>query len=254
MRDLAKVTLFTRPRHFGKSLNMSMLRRFFEIGTDPKLFSGLEIFEDKELCDEYMGKYPVIYVSLKSIEGENFEDARAMCARIVNAEIMRHTYLLESEVLSIYEKQKYKELLPDTYTPDILKNSFWLLSNLLRKHYGQKVIILIDEYDVPLAKAYDHGYYDQMVILIRNLFERTLKTNENLQIAVLTGCMRIAKEIIFTGLNNLKIQSISSVKFDEYFGFTDAEVAEMLSYYGFEDKQHMAKAWYDGYREWMVRT
>ena len=246
--NISEVTLFTRPRRFGKSLNMSMLKRFFEIGTDPMLFDGLEILKEQHLCDAYLGKYPVISVSLKSIEGENFDDARAMFVRIITAEAMRHKSVLSSGKLDAFEVQRYTELLLGNYSNDIIKDSLWIMSNCLQKVYNKKVIILIDEYDVPLAKAYDHGYYDQMVILIRNLFERTLKTNESLQIAVLTGCMRIAKESIFTGLNNLKIQSINSVKFDEYFGFTDEEVAEMLAYYGFVKKHRTAKTWYDGYR------
>lgn len=248
LENMTEVTLFTRPRRFGKTLNMSMLQRFFEIGTDPKLFDGLEISKEQKLCDQYLGKYPVIFVSLKTIEGETFDDARAMFIRIIKAEAMRHKSILKSEKLDTFEVQQYTELLSNDYSNDILKDSLCIISNCLQKVYDKKVIILIDEYDVPMAKAYDHGYYNQMVILIRNLFERTLKTNDNLQMAVLTGCMRIAKESIFTGLNNLKTQSISSVKFDEYFGFTDEEVAEMLAYYGFEKKHRTAKAWYDGYR------
>lgn len=244
----SKVTLFTRPRRFGKSLNMSMLRYFFEIGTDPKLFDGLEISKESELCHAYMGKFPVISISLKSIEGKDFDDARAMFSRIISAEAMRHKDVLKSDKLDQYEKQKYEELLLGNYSNDTLKDSLWIISESLYKVYHQKVVVLIDEYDVPLAKAYDYGYYHDIIVLIRGLFERTLKTNENLQLAVLTGCMRIARESIFTGLNNLKIQSITSPKFDEYFGFTDHEVKDMLAYYGFEKKQRAAKTWYDGYR------
>lgn len=248
LNDSAKVTLFTRPRRFGKSLNMSMLRYFFEIGTDPKLFDGLEISKEKRLCDEYLGKFPVISVSLKGIEGMNFEGAQAAFATVVRAEAMRHQYLLESDKLTEIDKSEFRSLFESRMSPDLLGQSIWILSRLLQKHYGTQVVILIDEYDVPLAKAYEHGYYDQMVILIRTVLHQALKTNESLKFAVLTGCMRIAKESIFTGLNNLKVQSISSVKFDEYFGFTDEEVAEMLDYYGLEKKHRTAKAWYDGYR------
>ena len=247
LSDRAKVTLFTRPRRFGKSLNMGMLKSFFEIGTGPELFNGLAISQEQGLCDEYMGKSPVISISLKSVDGADYEKAFSMCAQIINNEVMRHIYLLDSPKLNSYEKKKFEELLSSDYTDDILRNSLWLLSSLLSKHYGHKVIILIDEYDVPLDKAYSHGYYDRMVILIRNLFERTLKTNDNMQFAFLTGCLRIAKESIFTGLNNLKVQSISSVRFDEYFGFTEEEVKKMLEYYGFESKLQTIRKWYDGY-------
>ncbi len=248
LSDRAKVTLFTRPRRFGKSLNMGMLKSFFEIGADEKLFDGLAIREDKKLCDEYMGRYPVISISLKSVDGSSYDDAYSMCSRIIKAEAMRHIYLLESPKLNSYEKRDFEKLLSGTYTEDEQRNSLWLLSSLLSKHYGRRVIILIDEYDVPLDKAYSHGYYDRMVILIRNLFERTLKTNENLQFAILTGCLRIAKESIFTGLNNLEVQSISSVKYDEYFGFTENEVKGMLEYYGFGHKHETVRKWYDGYK------
>lgn len=248
LENMTEVTLFTRPRRFGKTLNMSMLRYFFEIGSDPKLFDGLAISRETKLCEEYMGKFPVISISLKSIEGEKYEDARAMFCQIINTEAMRHMYLLNSDKLAEYEKQKFKTLLSENYSDDLLKNSILLISSLLRKHYNQKVIILIDEYDVPLAKAYDHGYYDQMVILIRNVLHQALKTNENLQMAVMTGCMRIAKESIFTGLNNPKIRSITGVRFNEYFGFTDEEVKDLLTYYGLEKKYRSAKTWYDGYK------
>lgn len=248
LNDSAKVTLFTRPRRFGKSLNMSMLRYFFEIGTDPKLFDGLAISKEKKLCDEYLGKFPVISVSLKGIEGMNFDGAQTAFATVVRAEAMRHQYLLESDKLTEIDKSEFRSLFESRMSSELLGQSIWILSRLLQKHYGTQVVILIDEYDVPLAKAYEHGYYDQMVILIRTVLHQALKTNESLKFAVLTGCMRIAKESIFTGLNNLKVQSISSVKFDEYFGFTDEEVAEMLAYYGFEKKHRTAKAWYDGYR------
>ena len=248
LNDSAKVTLFTRPRRFGKSLNMSMLRYFFEIGTDPKLFDGLAISKEKKLCDEYLGKFPVISVSLKGVAGADFMKAKAMLFDIICTEVRRHNYLMQSENLDQYDKQKVEELLLQKESDNILDHGLLVLSQMLQKHYGTKVIVLIDEYDVPLAKAYEYGYYNEMVILIRNVLHQVLKTNDSLQFAVQTCCMRIEKESIFTGLNNLKVQSISSVKFDEYFGFTDEEVAEMLAYYGFEKKHRTAKAWYDGYR------
>lgn len=248
LENMTEVTLFTRPRRFGKTLNMSMLRHFFEIGTDPKLFDGLAISKEEKLCDEYMGKYPVISISLKGIAGIKFEDAQAAMASIIRAEVMRHQYLMQSNILTDYDKSEFERMLIGELNTDALEQSLLLLSRMLQKHYNQKVVILIDEYDVPLAKAYDYGYYDQMVILIRNVLHQALKTNDNLQIAVLTGCMRIAKESIFTGLNNPRIQSITSPQFNEYFGFTDQEVKELLAYYGLEKKYRSTKTWYDGYK------
>lgn len=247
LENLSKVTLFTRPRRFGKSLNMSMLQSFFEIGTDPTLFDGLSISKETALCDEHMGKYPVISISLKSMDGKDFDEAYGMYDTLINQEAVRHIYLMDSPKISKYEKAQLDELLKGGCSTEKLRNSLWLLSSLLYKHYGRKVIILIDEYDVPLAKAYERGYYDEMVILIRGLFERTLKTNNNMFFAVLTGCMRVAKESIFTGLNNLEVQSITGSAFNEFFGFSDAEVKKMLAYYGLDDHYDSIKAWYDGY-------
>lgn len=260
IRDLlykwGEVNLFTRPRRFGKSLNMSMLKYFFEIGTDKTLFDGLEISKEQELCDQYMGKFPVISISLKSVNGSDYATARSMICSAIGNEAMRFQFLLESERLTEKEKKLYHQLttidessqevfvMPDS----VLTSSLKTLADLLRKYYNKKVIILIDEYDVPLAKANEHGYYEPMVSLIRNLFEQALKTNDALYFAILTGCLRVAKESIFTGLNNPKILSISTVRFDEYFGFTDDEVMKMLRYYGFEDKYDLIKDWYDGYR------
>jgi len=248
LENMSEVTLFTRPRRFGKTLNMSMLRYFFEIGTDPKLFDGLAISKETVLCEEYMGKFPVISISLKGVAGINFEDAKSAMVSIIRAEIMRHQHLMQSNVLTDYDKNLFEQLLIGEINTDDLEQSLLLLSRMLRKHYNQKVVILIDEYDVPLAKAYDYGYYDQMVILIRNVLHQALKTNDSLQLAVLTGCMRIAKESIFTGLNNPRIQSITSPQFNEYFGFTDQEVKELLEYYGLDEKYNSAKTWYDGYK------
>lgn len=252
----AKVNLFTRPRRFGKSLNMSMLKMFFEYGCRRELFDGLEISGEADLCEEYMGRFPVISVSLKGVNGIDYPAARAMLCSVIGTEAMRFQFLLESERLTAVDKQRYRQLVKVDETSQssfimsdsVLVESLKILSELLRKHYGKKIILLIDEYDVPLAKANERGSYGDMVILVRNLFEQTLKTNENLYFAVMTGCLRVAKESIFTGLNNLKVLSVASVQFSEYFGFTDAEVREMLSYYGLTDFYETVKEWYDGYQ------
>ena len=248
LHNWGKVNLFTRPRRFGKSLNMSMLKYFFSLGNDAKLFKGLKISEDTALCDEYMGKFPVISISLKGINAGNYETAREMAARVINEEADRHQYLLESDQLTQNDKERFGELLKRDMSEAALFGSLRELSRLLQKHYDQDVIVLIDEYDVPLAKAFDHGYYEQMVILLRNMFEQVLKTNDSLKFAVMTGCMRISKESIFTGLNNLRVLSVSDVEFDEYFGFTDREVQEMLEYYDLSQYYQMLKEWYDGYQ------
>lgn len=247
LNNWAKVNLFTRPRRFGKSLNMSMLKSFFEIGTEKNIFQGLQITKERALCEEYMGKYPVISVSLKGINAENYEKSCAMAAQVICGEARRFQYLLESDKLTEYDKDAYKQLLCSDMNEAVLCSSLKVLSELLEKHHGSKVILLIDEYDVPLAKAFERDYYDQMVLFIRNLFEYTLKTNDSLKFAVLTGCMRISKESIFTGLNNLKVLSIAEVQFDEYFGFTDSEVQEILRYYGLSSHYDEMKEWYDGY-------
>ncbi len=244
----SEVNLITRPRRFGKTLNMSMLRYFFEIGTDTSIFDGLKISEDKALCEEYMGKFPVISISLKGIEGATFEEAKNMFLYIIRAEVRRHIYLLNSERLDDFDKKELESLLQYEMEEGAIKNSLWILSQMLHKHYGKKVVILIDEYDVPLAKAYNQNYYIEMVLLIRGIFERTLKTNDNMQFSILTGCLRVAKESIFTGLNNPKILTITSVKLDEFFGFTDEEVQELLKYYDLEARYDIVKRWYDGYK------
>ena len=256
LHNWGKVNLFTRPRRFGKSLNMSMLRHFFQLGCDKTLFEGLKIAEEKELCEEYMGKYPVIFISLKAVSARDYKNARAMLCAMIGYEAMKYQFLTESEKLSEDDKKLYRQLITldesgegTFYMSDAtLTNSLWILSGLLKKHYGKDVIILIDEYDVPLDKAYQQGYYDEMVNLLRNLFIQALKSNENLHFAVLTGCMRISKESFFTGLNNLRILSVTNVQFDEYFGFTDKEVRQMLKYYGLSEHYETVKAWYDGYR------
>ena len=231
LNNWGKVNLFTRPRRFGKSLNMSMLKNFFEIGSDPSLFEGLKIAEETALCQEYMGRFPVISISLKGIGAGNYQTARNLVVKIINEEARRLQFLLDSRNLSIKDKELFGLLMEKDMTDETLMFSLREFSELLYKHYGKKVIILIDEYDVPLAKANEQGYYDEMIFLIRNMFEQALKTNEYLYFAVLTGCLRVAKESIFTGLNNLKVLSVTSVRFDEYFGFTDDEVQEMLTYY-----------------------
>lgn len=243
----SKVNLFTRPRRFGKSLNMSMLKAFFEIGCDEGLFAGLKIAEETMLCENYMGRFPVVSISLKGIEEKDYQTARNLIVKVINEEARRLQFLLESSRLTSKDKELFSGLLEKEMDNETLVFSLRELSELLHKHYGEKVIILIDEYDVPLAKAKEHGYYDQMTMLIRNLFEQTLKTNDSLYFAVLTGCLRVAKESIFTGLNNPKVLSITTVRFDEYFGFTDSEVKDILCYYHLEEKYEQIKSWYDGY-------
>ena len=243
-----EVNLFTRPRRFGKSLNMSMLQSFFEIGKDKTLFDGLRISDNQELCEEYQGKFPVVSVSLKGINGATYEEARRFLIKIINEEARRLSVLSDSTELDETDHELLTQLKKKEMTNDSLVYSIRELTELLEKHYGSKVIVLIDEYDVPLAKANENGYYDEMVLLIRNLFENALKTNNSLKFAVLTGCLRIAKESIFTGLNNFKVYSITDKSFDETFGFTDAEVRELLRYYGQEKYYETVKEWYDGYR------
>lgn len=241
----SEVTLFTRPRRFGKTLGMSMLRSFFEIGTDKSLFDGLYISQNKALCDEHMGKYPVIFLTLKGVEGLTFADAKMMLKSILSTEMDRHYYLKTSDALTDEDKAYFVKML--TGTDENINDSLRKLSQLLYKHYGKKVVILIDEYDVPLDKAYQNGYYHEMVSLIRGLFGQALKTNDYLQFAILTGCLRISKESIFTGLNNFKVLSIMDARFDEQFGFTDSEVEELLAAYNLDSHFTEIKEWYDGY-------
>ena len=243
-----EANLFTRPRRFGKSLNMSMLRYFFEIGTEPSLFDGLYISQKTELCEKYMGKFPVVSVSLKGVEAGSYEGACRLLGKVINEEARRLGFLEKSEKLEESEKVIFRELLKSDMREDVLAYSIRELTELLEKHYGEKVIVLIDEYDVPLAKANEQGYYDKMVLLLRTLFGNALKTNESLKFAVLTGCLRVAKESIFTGLNNFKVYPLTKVVFDESFGFTDEEVKEMLHYYGQDSYYDTVKEWYDGYR------
>lgn len=244
----AEVNLFTRPRRFGKSLNMSMLKNFFELDGNKEIFSKSEISKEVSLCEEYMGKFPVILVSLKSVNARTYEKACDMAVQVINGEARRFQYLLESERLTSYDKDAFSALLKPDMSEAVLCGSLKVLSELLAKHHSRKVILLIDEYDVPLAKAFERGYYDEMVLFIRNMFEQALKTNDSLKFAVLTGCMRISKESIFTGLNNLKVLSVAEVQFDEYFGFTDREVKDMLEYYGLSSHYDEMKEWYDGYQ------
>ncbi len=248
-----KVTLFTRPRRFGKTLNMSMLKSFFEVGADPGLFDGLYISSRKDLCERYMGKYPVIFISLKGIEDFSFDEAQKRLCCLIGNEANRFSFLENSGRLNEREKYSYAALVnmeKGIYSMEksVLVSSLKTLSSLLYKHYGQKVIILIDEYDVPLDKAFQNGYYDEMVSLIRGLFGEAFKTNEYLEFATLTGCLRVSKESIFTGINNFKVLSITDVRFDEEFGFTESEVESLLSSFGLEGHMKEMKAWYDGYR------
>ena len=245
LNNWSKVTLFTRPRRFGKTLGMSMLRSFFEIGTDKSLFDGLYISQNKSLCDEHMGKYPVIFLTLKGVEGLTFAKAKSMLSEIIKDEADRHYILNSSEALTSVDREAFMKIL--TGNEENIENSLKTLSRLLYKHYGKKVVILIDEYDVPLDKAYQNDYYHEMISLIRGLFGQALKTNDYLQFAILTGCLRISKESIFTGLNNFKVLSIMDTRFDEQFGFTDSEVEELLAAYNLDSHFTEIKEWYDGY-------
>lgn len=253
LNQWGKVNLFTRPRRFGKTLNMSMLRYFFEIGTDPALFDGLYISQNKKLCEEYLGKFPVVFLSLKNVDGLTYERAVYRLTELVGMEAERFSFLSQSAKLAENEKDRYRALtaLQDgrfTMSEDVLISSLQVLSQLLYRHFGKKVIVLIDEYDVPLDKAFQHGYYRQMAALIRGLFGQVLKTNDSLQFAVLTGCLRVSKESIFTGLNNFKVLSITDARFDEQFGFTEEEVRKLLAFYHLESHLSEVKNWYDGYR------
>lgn len=248
LNNWGEVNLFTRPRRFGKTLNMSMLKCFFEIGTDQSLFDGLYISKNKALCDAYMGKYPVISISLKGVNADSYENARSLLKRIVMEEAKMHRIIMSGNRLDDIDKAEYMSLVTGEMGEDTLVYSMKTLTALLEKYYEKKVIVLIDEYDVPLAKANENGYYDQMVLLVRNLFENVLKTNSSLKFAVLTGCLRVAKESIFTGLNNFKTNSILDEEYDETFGFVDDEVKEMLHYYGQDTHYETVKEWYDGYR------
>ena len=248
LADWGEVNLFTRPRRFGKTLNMSMLKAFFEIGGDKSIFDGLKVTENKALCEKYMGKYPLVFVSLKGVDGLTFEDAYGRLRILIRAEALRLAVLRESPALSEEEKRAYLRLVSEDAKLNDVVDSLKFLCSMLRKHYGQKPILLVDEYDVPLDKAYYHGYYPQMIDLIRAMFQAALKTNDSLFFAVLTGCLRVSKESIFTGLNNLIVHSISDMSFDEYFGFTDEEVKKMLADYGLESHCEEAREWYDGYR------
>ena len=248
LNNWGEVNLFTRPRRFGKTLNMSMLKSFFEIGADRTLFDGLAISRETALCEAYMGRFPVVFVSLKGVDGLTFEDAYGMLRRILRSEVFRLSFLAESKKVLDKEKAAFERFLNEQDTLDDVQESLKMLSSLLYQHYGQKAILLIDEYDVPLDKAFQHGYYKEMVALIRSLFGQALKTNDFLQFAVLTGCLRVSKESIFTGLNNFKVLSITDSRFDEHFGFTDAEVKTLLDDYNLTAHYGETREWYDGYR------
>lgn len=248
--SLGKVSLFTRPRRFGKTLNMSMLKSFFEIGTDPSLFDGLYISKNQDLCKQHLGQYPVVFLSLKGVEGLSFSEARRRCIQLIKREAERFYVLKDSQRLLDIDKKRYRELLEMKDQPEeveIIMSSIKTLSDLLYKHYRKKAVILIDEYDVPLDKAFQYGYYREMLHFIRGLLGEVLKTNDSLAFAVLTGCLRVSKESIFTGLNNFKILSITDTRFDEQFGFTDTEVRTLLSDYQMKDRFAEVKEWYDGY-------
>ncbi len=256
LQNWGEVNLFTRPRRFGKTLNMSMLKNFFEAGSAPALFDGLKIAQEKELCEKFMGKFPVISISLKSVDGLDFQTALTALKTVIGDEAGRFPFLSSSDKLTEDERESYAQLTEVgssqggiyTMTDKVAAASLKTLSKLLSKHYGQKVILLIDEYDVPLDKAFQAGYYDEMTSLIRNLLGNALKTNDSLYFSVLTGCLRISKESIFTGLNNLKVHTISDLRYDEYFGFTNADVDEILKFYGLTSYKDVIRDWYDGYR------
>ncbi|MEE1493126.1 MAG: AAA family ATPase [Anaerostipes hadrus] len=252
LEQWGKVNLFTRPRRFGKTLNMSMLKYFFEIGTDPTLFDGLYISQNQELCEEYMGKFPVIFLSLKGVDGLTFDSAKDRFIQLIGNEAQRFRFLLDSDKLTEDDKNIYRALISlhdgkYRMEEEVFISAIKTLSRLLSIHYEKKTIILIDEYDVPLDKAFTHGYYNEMVSLVRGIFGEALKTNDFLQFSVLTGCLRVSKESIFTGLNNFKILSITDTRFDEQFGFTDQEVLKLLSDYHLESHLTETKEWYDGY-------
>lgn len=253
LKNIAKVNLFTRPRRFGKSLTMSMLKHFFDIESESSLFDGLDISKEKELCDEYMGKFPVISITLKDATGRNFEKAKSNLRFVIGNEALRFQFLLNSNALTEIERKQYEAIIElnekkeYAMSDEILESSLSTLSKSLQKHYGKNSILLIDEYDVPLDKAYQSDYYDEMVDFIRRMFGKALKTNDSLQFAVLTGCLRISKESIFTGLNNFRVYTVKDVQYNEYFGFTDAEIREMLTYYDKMEKYDAVKEWYDGY-------
>ncbi len=254
LENWGEVNLFTRPRRFGKTLTLDMLKSFFEIGCQKELFDGLKISQEKELCERYMGQFPVIFVTLKDAVGKNYQEAEDNIRFIIGNETKRFNFLRDSDRLTDEEKQSYVELISKapsggySMTGAVLQNSLKTLSNLLAKHYGKKVILLIDEYDVPLDKAFHYGYYDEMVAFIRNMFSGALKTNKDLSFSVITGCLRISKESIFTGMNNLKVNTITDSKYAEYFGFTDDDVDELLSFYGLQSHKAVVKEWYDGYK------
>ena len=248
MNGWSKVNLFTRPRRFGKTLNMSMLKSFFEIGGDKSIFDGLVVSNDKVICDRFMGQYPVVFISLKGVDGLDFKTAYEALCQIIVDEAARLRFLVDSDKIAHDEKKFLEKLINERYDASDIRKSLQMLCRLLEKHYGQKAILLIDEYDVPLDKAFYHGYYTQMIDVIRAMFGAALKTNDSLFMAVLTGCLRVSKESIFTGLNNLKVLSISNVKYNEYFGFTDVEVRKMLEDYGLESHYEDIHDWYDGYR------
>lgn len=248
LNSWGEVNLFTRPRRFGKTLNMSMFKSFFEIGGDKSVFDGLAVAQDKALCDRYMGKYPVVFISLKGVDGTNFEEAYERLRNVIFDECSRLKFLPDSNAIAEVDKYLIKRVLAREDSPSEIAASLKMLCGLLEKHYGQKAILLIDEYDVPLDKAFHHGYYAQMIDIIRAMFGAALKTNDSLFMAVLTGCLRVSKESIFTGLNNLKALSILDARFCEYFGFTDGEVRRMLADYGLSSHYEETKDWYDGYR------
>lgn len=252
LQNWGEVNLFTRPRRFGKTLNMSMFKSFFQIGTDKSIFDGLYISQNTALCNEYMGKYPVVFISFKDVNGLTFDRAYDALVQIIGEIANGFSFLMNSDKLSKNEKEQYQGIIQIKdgkyhMSDGVVISSLKVLSQLLTKHYGKNTIFIIDEYDVPLDKAFQHGYYDEMVELIRGILGKVLKTNDYLQFAILTGCLRISKESIFTGINNFKVLSILDARFDEQFGFSDDEVKNLLADYGLASHFEEAKEWYDGY-------
>ncbi|MCL1809286.1 MAG: ATP-binding protein [Clostridiales bacterium] len=253
IRDLllncGTVNLFTRPRRFGKTLNMTMLKAFFEAGADHRdIFYGLDIMKEQSICDRYMNRYPVVFLSLKSVQGRTFDDAMRRVASQVSYECDRLAFLEESQMIDQDNCCDFTALKTQTATRQQLEDSLKFLSSMLKKHYGQKAILLVDEYDVPLDKAFHNGYYDDMVDFMRIFLGEAFKTNEALEFAVVTGCLRISKESIFTGVNNLKINTITNKLHGEHFGFTDSEVRKLLEDYSLSFAYDDLRKWYNGYR------
>ena len=246
--EMDQVTLITRPRRFGKTMAMNMLNSFLDIRKDSRhLFKGLEIFDEVEICEKWMNQYPTLFLSFKDVDGTTFENAFNFLKFIISEACKQHVYLLDSDEIDEGDKLVFQKLKTCSASMMEIQSCILRITNMLKSYYKKPVILLIDEYDVPLDKAFQNGYYKEMVSLIRGLFGQALKTNEFLQFAVLTGCLRVSKESIFTGLNNFEINSIVDIAHDEQFGFTDDEVRKLLLDYDRSERYPDVKEWYDGY-------